>query len=106
MTTRDMSAARPASVDDKGLAGDVARCVAGEEKKWAVQFFGARGVAEDGVCRDPCDLVGVVQPAAGGAGEEAWGERVDSDSGGAPSGGEFAGEGDDTGFARAVAGQR
>jgi hypothetical protein len=72
-----MSAARPASVDDKGLAGDVARCVAGEETKWAVQF---------------------VQPAAGGAGEEAWGERVDSDSGGAPSGGEFAGEGDDTGW--------
>jgi hypothetical protein len=58
------------------------------------------------MCRDPGDLVGVVEPAAGGAGEEAWGERVDSDSAGAPLGCEFAGEGEETGFACAIAGQR
>ena len=69
----------------------MARRVAGEEEKWAVQFFGMRGVAEDGVCGDPGDLVGVVEPAAGGAGKEAWGERVDSDSARAPLECEFAG---------------
>jgi hypothetical protein len=99
-----LSAAGP--VDEKRLACDVARRVAGEEEKWAVQFFGTRGVTEDGMCRDPGDLVGVVELAAGGAGEEAWCERVDSDSAGAPLGCELAGEGDDPGFARAVAGQR
>ena len=58
------------------------------------------------MCGDPGDLVGVVEPAAGGAREEAWGKRVDSDSAGTPLGCEFAGEGDDPSFARAIAGHR
>lgn len=74
------------------VSRDVAGGVAGEKQQRAVELVGTRWPPERCVCRDPRDLIGILQPAGRRGGKKRRSEGVDPHAAGPPLVGKLAGQ--------------